>query len=268
MKSKSSFYLKKWYLDVTAEDGRTLICYAAHLHWYLFKVSYGSYIYRDALGETQRDSHFRETQEPLVQGDLIGWQDAKFGIKGSWTKLTPAVQCRIHDAVEGQVDWHCHQPAAQVQVQFKNEAPLLGMGYVECLEMSLPPWKMEFSTLRWGRFAHAEAPLIWIEMRGNPDRVWVFEGQNLIKNARIAENRIELPDQNKVLCLENPIVLENTDKIRETVDLLMAWIPGIDRFTPLNFLQAEEKKWCSEGILYVDGVKAYSGKVIHELVEC
>lgn len=268
MKSKSSFYLKKWYFDVTAEDGRVLIGYAAHLHWYMFKVSYGSYIYRDVAGKTQRDSRFRETQELIVQGDLITWQDPKFGITGSWKKLAPAVQCRIHDSAAGHVDWHCHQPAAEVQVQFKNEALLQGMGYVECLEMDLPPWKMEFSALRWGRFAQAEAPLIWIEMRGNPDRVWVFEGQNLIKNAHITENRIELPDQNKVLCLENPVVLENTDKIRETIDLLIAWMPGIDRFTPLNFLQAQESKWCSEGTLYINGVKAYSGKVIHELVEC
>ncbi len=267
MKTKSSFHLKKWYFDCTTEDGRVLICYAALLHWRAFKVGYVSYIYVDGTGERHHMNKLKTVQEPEIEDKTIRWHDSSLDLSGSWHSAAPPIRTRLHDTDEGYLDWHCMQPAAQCSIRLGNDPNLSGWGYVECLEMTLPPWKMDFNELRWGRFTQANTPLVWIELRGKLNRFWVFDGQASIPVANISEEAIVLPESHKKLLLSEPYVLEDTNKIKETVDLLIRWMPGIDRFTPLHFLSAQETKWRSKGTLLVNDQVENTGWVIHELVK-
>jgi hypothetical protein len=267
MATNQQFLIKKWYFDGVSDDGRTIICYSATMIWRGFKIGYTNYIYLHAPGDCRSKSRFHEASEPEINGAAIRWQEPHLGVKGTWESAAAPVRTKVFESEEGYADWHCYQPAAKCSIQLGNEPPLQGYGYVECLEMTIPPWKMGFNELRWGRFAHPETPLVWIEMRGTPNRCWVFDGTQRVLDAMVSDHEIQLPTQQKTLLLNEPVVIEDKKKILETVESLVRWMPGIDRFTPMRFLQAQETKWRSAGVLQETGQPERTGWAIHELVK-
>lgn len=267
MTTNASFSLKKWYLDGVSEDGRTVICYSARMSWHGMAAQYAGYLYLRAPGDRRSESRFRNAYEPVAEGANIRWQDSGFNIRGEWESAAPPVRAMLHDSDEGSLNWHCHQPVAKCRIELGNEPPIAGWGYVECLEMTIPPWKMGFNELRWGRFAHPNAPIVWIDLRGNPNRSWVFDGQNSVSSSMVSDEKISISDSRKTLIMSNPTAIEDTTKIMEVVRSLVAWLPGFDRFTPLHFLQARETKWRSLGTLEAQGQAVRTGWVIHELVK-
>jgi len=261
-----TFHLQKWYLDGVSDDGRALICYVARLSWLGATVEYASYIYLRAPNDTHSESRFRDVAEPTEEGDVIRWEDASLGVSGQWTRVAQPLTAVLHETKKGRVMWNCLQPASRCSIRLGDEKPMEGWGYVECLDMTVPPWDMGFHELRWGRFAHPDAPLVWIDLRGPMNRQWVFDGQTEMKTAAITEERIYLPDSRKTLLLADPLVIEDKNKIMEVVRSLIAWLPGIEHITPLQFLRAKETKWRASGKLMAPGQEIREGWVVYELV--
>lgn len=261
-----SFHLKKWYLDCVSDDGRALICYSARLTWLGAQITYASRIYLRAPQDTHIESRFHDVAEPAEEGDVMRWEDAGLQVAGQWTRCVPPLQAVLHETKKGRVVWNCVQPVSQCSIRVGDEPPMTGHGYVECLDMTVPPWEMGFNELRWGRFAHPDAPLVWIDLKGPTSQQRVFDGQTDVKTALVGEDCIHLPEFRKTLWLENPVVIEEKNKIMEVVRSLVAWLPGIEHRTPLRFLQARETKWRSWGKLEIAGQRAAAGWVIHELV--
>lgn len=267
MSIKSNFNLKKWYFDGVSEDGRALICYSAVMSWRMLSVQYASYLYLDANGQAHSESRYRDAPLPVTDGDIIRWEDTKLHIKGEWRSAAAPVRTKLHDSEEGYLDWHCHQPAAHCHIQLRDEPPVTGFGYVECLEMTIPPWKMGFSELRWGRFAHPESPVVWIDLRGEPNRNWIFSGQELTRNGEATDTTVRIPESDTKLIFAGHTPIEDKQKIMEVVQSVIGWMPGFDQFTPLHFLKAQETKWRSRGTLTTPGQPERSGWVIHEIVK-
>ena len=265
--SSHNFKLKKWYFDGISEDGRAIVCYSAVMSWRMLSVQYASYLYLDANGRAHSGSRYRDAPLPVLENDNIRWEDGKFRIKGEWHAAAAPVRTKLHDSEEGYLDWHCYQPAAHCHIQLREETPISGYGYAECLEMTIPPWKMGFSELRWGRLAHPESPIVWIDLRGEPNRSWIFNGQELIRNGDVSDTAIQMPDQQMDLSLRGHTPIEDKQKIMEVVQSLIGRMPGFDQFTPLHFLKAQETKWRSRGTLHTQGQPEKSGWVIHELVK-
>lgn len=266
MPKARSFHLKKWYLDCVSEDGRALICYAAQLTWLGVSVEYTSYLYLRAANETHSESRFRDMYEPVEDGLTIRWEDAGLGISGKWERTAPPLSAVLHETEKGRVVWNCLQPVSRCSIRLGDEKPVEGWGYVECLDMTIPPWEMGFNELRWGRFAHPDAPLVWIDLKGSLSRHWVFDGQTIVHVATITEECIQLPESEKTLLLSDPVVVEEKNKIMEVVGSLISWVPGIEHITPLRFLQAKETKWRANGKLVSPGQNIREGWVIYELV--
>ena len=267
MSTKSNFKLKKWYFDGISEDGRALICYSAVMSWRMLSVQYASYLYLDGKGQAHSESRYRDAPLPAIEGDIIRWEDTKLQIRGEWRSAAPPVRTKLHDSEEGYLDWHCHQPAARCHIQLRNEPPITGFGYAECLEMTIPPWKMGFSELRWGRFAHPESPVVWIDLRGEPNRNWIFRGQEMIRDGEATDTTVRIPESDTELILTGHTPIEDKQKIMEVVQSVIGWMPGFDQFTPLHFLKAQETKWRSRGTLISPGQSEKTGWVIHELVK-
>lgn len=267
MSSKSNFNLKKWYFDGISDDGRALICYSAVMSWRMLSVQYASYLYLDGKGQAHSESRFRDAPLPAVQGETIRWTDTKLRISGEWHAAAAPLRTKLHDSEEGFLDWHCYQPAATCHIQLRDEAPIAGYGYVECLEMTIPPWKMGFHELRWGRFAHPENPVVWIDLRGEPNRSWVFNGQELTRNGEVTDHIVKIPASDTELVFSGHTPIEDKQKIMEVVQSVIGWMPGFDQFTPLHFLKAQETKWRSLGTLKTPGQPETKGWVIHELVK-
>ena len=58
----------------------------------------------------------------------------------------------------GSIVWTCLQPGSRVNISL-GDRQLAGLGYAECLSVTLPPWRLPLSELRWGRFVSAEHSL-------------------------------------------------------------------------------------------------------------
>lgn len=267
MPSPASFHLKKWYFDGVSDDGRALIGYSARLRWNALEVHYASYLYLPAAGPARSESRYRGAEDPEIKDQTIRWGDKRLGVQGEWVCAAAPLRARLHESEAGWLDWHCHQPVSRCRIELQGEPPIEGWGYAECLEMTLPPWKLDFDELRWGRFAHPDNPLVWIELKGADTRRWVFDGAGLASGSSVSDTAISVAGGQKTLLLEAPAVIEEEQKFAAVLRELDRWLPGFDRITPLQFLRARETKWRSAGVLLVDGAVQQRGWVIHELVK-
>jgi hypothetical protein len=122
--------------------------------------------------------------------------------------------------------------------------PVTGLGYVEVLTLTLPPWRLPIDELRWGRFCAADGGAVWIEWRGpHPLKLGLLDGAP----APFMPERLGLRDH-RVL---------RSGRIGETA---LAMIPRLDRL-PGRVLGLSETKWLSRGAL-----AGSEGWAIHEVV--
>lgn len=266
MAEQAAFHLKKWYMDGADAAGRAVIAYAASLRWRGIRVPYVSYIYLKQAGDCHVKSRLRNMAEPLVSEGAIRWSDKGLGFQGEWTPSGHSYRERLYEGPHGCLDWHCLQPGGFCQIELGTETPIAGTGYVECLEMTFPPWQLGLRELRWGRFAHPECPVVWIDWKGTLNRRWIFAEGRVFSDGTVEDNRVLAPECGLHLEMTQPEVIEQQEKIGAVVQSLSAFIPGLDRVAPLQFLKAKETKWLSSGILRIAGQAERSAPVIHELV--
>jgi hypothetical protein len=261
-----SFHLGKWFLDLVGTNGAVMIFYAAKLTWHGWSASYTSWLqYSPGCGVSLK-SRFRDVQMPQIDDNAITWKDTKFGISGKWKSSAKMVEARIFDSEEGFLDWKCFQPASTVQLSINGNI-LEGRGYAEQLILTALPWKIPMDELRWGRFGSDENNMVWIEMKANEKRQWLWLNGEKIENCIIEDEQIRLPDKKLVLNLDRSVILESEKKIYTVVDKLRRYIPGFNKIMPLNFLMADEFKWLSTGELQANYETVSTGMAIHELVD-
>ncbi len=260
------FHLSKWFLDFVGENGEAMIFYAAKLKWHGVTLSYSSWLHYDRGSGVHLKSRFYKVQTPQIQNNTIKWQDAKFGVSGTWESLADMIQTRVFDSEEGFLDWKCFQPASAVQLRI-NDKVLDGRGYVEQLILTIPPWKIPMDELRWGRFGSDDNQLVWIELREKEKRQWLWLNGRKMENSIIEDDRIFIPARGLVLNLDRGVLLESEKKISSLMQKIARYMPGANKLIPVNFLMADEVKWLSKGGLQRYDNPYCSGMAIHELVK-
>jgi hypothetical protein len=262
---RENFYLDKWFLDFIGENGEAMIFYAAKLFWSRWEVSYTSWLSYDTASGVNQKSRFRNIYMPENKNGMITWSDRQFGVSGCWKSLTTPVNARLFDSREGFIDWKCHQPASGVTLKF-NEKTIEGTGYAEQLILTMPPWKIPFDELRWGRFGSGECQMVWIELREEEKRQWLWLNGEKIENCIIEDDHIFITGKDFMLNLDRSVVLESEKKIFSVVEKLIRYMPGFNKIMPLKFLMAQEDKWLSKGMLLKRDEVIARGTAIHELV--
>jgi len=230
------FHLSKWYLDCVTEDGRVFVAYTARLRWHALRLDYTA-----VLGGA---SSLKPCPAPERAGDRVEWRAPEVGVEGAWLALEAPVSETLYDA-DGSVEWNCIQPRGSAQVRSGSER-LGGLGYVEKLEMTVPPWRLPIDELHWGRLLTEAGSLVWIDWRGPHPKHLV------LGNGGPAE-----PELFARLELDHGLVLRD-GALAKTA---LAIIPKAERLFPWRILRVRETKWRSRGML--DGV---SGWAIHEVV--
>lgn len=263
--NKHDFYIDKWFLDYTGNDGKAMIFYAARLIWHGLSASYTSWLNYDPILGVKVKSRFRNVYFPTKNENSITWGDKKFGISGRWESNAKPIQSRIHDSEEGYLDWFCFQPASKVQLTINGKS-LEGKGYAEQLIMTVPAWKIPMDELRWGRFVSDEDNMVWIELRKEERKKWLWVNLERERNCIIEDESVSVPAENLVLKLDKSVVLESEKKILSVVEKIIRYIPGFNKLIPLQFIMADETKWLSNGQLKINGKTVSEGKAIHELV--
>ena len=262
---KGNFHLNKWFLDFVGNSGETIIFYAAKLTWHGLVVPYTSFLFYDPSDGVHQKSRFRNIRMPEKTKNLITWSDSKFEVEGAWESLAKPLQARLFDSEEGYLDWKCFQPSSKVRLRISDKI-LEGRGYAEQLILTAPPWKIPMNELRWGRFGSSEDQMVWIEIREEDKRQWLWLNGDKIKNCIIEDDYISVPEKELILKLDQGVELESEKKIFSIVEKLILYIPGFNKFMPLNFLMADEFKWLSKCQLQTDGKTISTGMAIHELV--
>ena len=169
---RSMFRLHKWYLDVVTDTGDVLILYAGTVEWGRIAFDYASVLqYRD--GVTRDVQSVRRVAQPRLQADAVTWRSGPLRVEGQWIRDAQEIQRTLVNGPDGLINWTCHMPRAQATVQFQGEK-IAGLGYVESLTLSIPPSKLPFRTLRWGRHLSDRHWIVWIGWTGCGDRLWIW----------------------------------------------------------------------------------------------
>lgn len=157
--------LRKWYLDLVEEDGSAMVLYHADVRLGSARIGYGARLTSRPGAPTRTRSVWRRIHEPRQSGNRVEWDARQLGVVGRWEGVDPSVERALLDGPDGAVRWSCVMPRARVVVEIQGRERR-GWGYVEVLELTVPPWRLPIDELRWGRFAGANASVVWIEWRG------------------------------------------------------------------------------------------------------
>jgi hypothetical protein len=260
-----NFQLNKWFLDFVGEDGIAMIFYAAKLRWRDWVVPYTSWLNYDPTAGVSQISRYRNVQMPKKKDSLITWSDSKFGVEGTWEMLAKPLQARLFDSKEGWLDWKCFQPASKVRLRINN-VTIEGRGYAEQLVLTAPPWNIPMDELRWGRYGSSENQMVWIELREEDKKQWLWLNGEKMEICIIEDDHISIPEKDVILKLDKGVILESEKKISVVAEKLLHHIPGVNKVMPLKFLMADEFKWLSKGQLQANGNTISTGMAIHEFV--
>ncbi len=261
----NTFHLQKWYLDIITDEGDCMIFYAATLKWHQWKVNYTSWLHDPVGGTVILKQGFRHVQLPHTDGEQLTWTHEKFGVSGTWKSKAKGIEARLVDQTEGYLDWHCHQPVSDVSL-FINGRRVHGRGYAEELIMTIPAWKIAMHELRWGRFIGADHHLVWIEIRHDEVRKWLWWNGELQQQVGIGDDAVAIEDKSIYLQLEKDRTMESEKKIGAVTRQLVRFLPGFQKGMTTNFLMADSSKWKSRGELSLNGIDCDHGDVIHEFV--
>jgi len=152
LRKPSNFYLSKWYLDCVSEEGDVLIGYAARIGWRGLSINFSSLLLRRAHHVAESKTSLRELRVPLIEGAELHWNSPELDVKGTWKPLEQPIRRILMEDDAGSIEWNCISPRSEAKFSIGASLSFEGLGYVEHLTMSIPPWKLPFDELRWGRF--------------------------------------------------------------------------------------------------------------------
>ncbi len=258
--SKNSFLLTKWYLDCVAENGDAAILYVADLQWNALSFHYGSLI-KVLDSKVGSISCLRGCEAPRLDGRSIAVHQPGLDVEGTWAALRDPIRRTMFQSAQGSVDWHCLQPMSQVDLLLRGKR-ISGLGYAECLTLSVLPWQLPLTSLNWGRYLSPEDAVVWIDWQGPEKKHAVVHNGEEHHASSITESEIVFAEAGVRLELDRGLVLRQ-GRLGDTV------FPGLSRLAsllPRSMLSVNECKWRSRGALRT-ATGGSSGWAIHEVVK-
>jgi hypothetical protein len=175
-----------------------------------------------------------------------------------WKADSAPVQQTVYGTSAGCVQWNCRQPKSFARIRI-GDRELAGLGYAECLTLTLPPWQLPMRELRWGRFVSAQDSLIWIDWRGPYSTSFAVHNERMLDLHSISETELAISGATLHMTESIPI------RIGRLADTVLPGAPALRRICPHSVFDIEERKWRSRGVLDT-GDRRGEGFVIHEVV--
>ena len=170
----SDFALEKWYMDVADTRGNVYIGYWVALRWKRHSFHLGQHLWRDATGRTwSRADLGAPPASDHAPHDAFHWRTAHVDAIW-WPPETPRFSETLLESEQGRIQWTCLLPRARATARSRR-LTVEGWGYVEHLEVTLPPWGLPLETFHWGRCLSDHHALVWIRWDGPEPRrlLWV-----------------------------------------------------------------------------------------------
>ena len=250
------FSLVKWYMDCITDLGDAVILYCAELRWRGLHAAYSSVLSVDGRSV---ESHASMTRYRLSSaGGEILVELPRLGVSGRWEASAAPFQYTVYEDASGSVLWNCLQPRASVHLRIGNRE-LAGLGYAECLTVTLPPWQLPMSQLRWGRFVSPEDSLVWIDWQGPYSTSFAVHNGDRCETLSVSDSEVALRDAS--LRMEESFPLR-AGRLGSTI---LPGAPALRKLLPRSLFNIEEHKWRSRGILSAQG-RVSNGWAVHEVV--
>jgi hypothetical protein len=261
-RATTAMRLTKWYLDCIQDDGRCALVYVGSLRWGRTEVNLQSVLHR-AHGHSRRAIRLGGPGRPHQTLNALGLDLPAFGLRGSWSPdgASSGPQCDWLGQGGG-VSWRCVAPTADVWLQI-GSTHLHGRGYVEVLELSVPPWQLPLQRLRWGRFvgteAHSAAHAIWLQWSGSTSLRWLHVNGvqaplHLLRDDGWDSAEAHLRQRDACDLQRGPLVGDRLGRVLRHLGAAPRWLAGLD-----------EHKWLAPATL-ITGPSATRGWVIDETV--
>lgn len=241
------FHLEKWYGDVVTAQGAGAVVYAARLRWGALRVGYGAALILTDGHAPTGDATVRGVAMPRLETPLATWRNAALRADARWCRDAAPIKCRLMDGPDGAIQWTCHMPRAVARVKI-GSSTVTGLGYLEQLQLSIPPWKLPFRELHWGRYLSPRHCAVWIDWAGDDSRRWSW-----LDGVEQAGWRIVF-DQSRTI-RDQPVV--------NTIGLPL---PDLARRLAGQFGRARERKRLSRAVLMNEAGPLDEGWAIHEEV--
>ena len=256
-----AFHVCKWYLDCVTDTGDAALLYWASLRWGLLRLNYGSALV--SLGDETAEQRYtlRPQTTPEYRTDAtVRWQCNRLDVQARWTGDSDRIERTLLDDPRGYIRWNCMLPRAEASVRVGPHT-LRGLGYVECLTMTISPWRLPIDELRWGRFISPSDSLIWINWRGPVPRTWVFAHGTELADATVGPLGVKLSDGEHGLTMEEGRVVRS-GRLSSTALRSVGWAVSV---LP-RWRTASETKWVAPAQMTKVGGST-SGWVVHEVVQ-
>jgi hypothetical protein len=253
------FTLTKWYFDVTTPDGDVAIAYCAEVRWGVLRQQFSGVLVAPA---GQPAEPFRFSTRPVVTPSLdessLRWSSEPLGLSVEYAHCVTGLEHRLYASRSGHIDWRCDVPGAGARI-VAGGRELIGVGYVERLEMTLLPWAIPADEIRWGRFITDGASVVWIDWRGEHPMSLLFVDGRLTPVASITDSTIRLADGRELrLTIERVLGDDSLGGLLSPLDTLRPLIEPIVR--------TRQTRWLARGELRDGAPSPRLGWVIHEVM--
>jgi hypothetical protein len=253
--ARETFELAKWYGDLVTGEGEVLIAYSGRLRRGRLAVRYESLLSAGSAAHSLRRSRISCSE------DLVEWRAPGLKLCAQWRRCLGEIRETVFQSAEGLVEWHCVMPKAVARAERPGHDPIEGLGYLEHLRITIPPWRLPIRRLRWGRYLSANHAVVWIDWEGDARTRLAFRN-GLPAAAAAIENQVVAFTDGARLELDGGLVLRR-GTLGSTV---LHAIPGLERLAPSRIFLVDECKWRSRGRLVCAGKEIDQGWCIHEEV--
>ncbi len=262
VRTDSGFRLSKWYLDCVTDEGGTFIGYVASLRWKIFSLHFSSILIRHANGTVRTRTSLLPESDPCREGQSVAWSFQPFHLDAKWDSLLKGIERTLYKTGTGEIAWSCISPLARASIRLGNSRPIEGFGYVEYMTLSIPPWQLPITELRWGRFLNRNESLVWIDWKGVQPKSLLLHNGEEAGSPSVSDTEIR-GDPDIRLSLASHAVLRSGPIVSTT----LSRIPGLKSILPTDVLSLHECKWLSRADLRSGTTAPSSGWAIHELVK-
>jgi hypothetical protein len=239
-----NFSLKKWYLDAADDKGDVYIGYRVSLRWGEFELNGFQHLWHSPKKGVETHTEITGQSALEYEGkNILIWQAG--GVKAIWDSAVNPIEERLLDIEDGEIVWQCTQPKARASIN-SSRLSFTGWGYTECIDITIPVWKLPFKTLYWGRCHTNKHYLVWIKWEGKTkqNKIW-FDGK-CSQDFTIDDNKIIGSDF--LLKLGQNVPLRQ-GKIGSTI---FKPLRRINKIIPKTIFLVDEHKWYNKGILETD----------------
>jgi hypothetical protein len=245
------FRLTKWYLDVVGEANDCAIIYAAEIGLgglHLVANALLATDPRESAGQLRERVALLGTRlpDPLPEGGW-SWRCDRLDAEGRWEHPRFAAPERVLHEVSAlggsrALRWALFAGSSTASLRI-GSTTIRGHGYIERLELTIAPWELPISELRWGRVAARDRSVVWIQWRGAaPLDIVLVDGR---------ERPGAMIDDEAVRWENGAITLTPKTTLRDAAigEGALALLPEPLRRASPDFLRARETKWFGDATL-------------------